>query len=255
MNKKTVMITAIFFFILISFSFSHGNKVKVKRATGKIYIDGNLTEKDWKNTKPVGEFYIFPTHNYEKKDITEAKILWDDENIYIAFKAYDKHIEATRTQRLTDVYNDDCIEFFVSPFKNNVKVYINFEINALGTYNSGIHLLKPNLLLKDLFGVRNPEKASTYWYPPGLQIGRYHVGTMNNNKDEDSYWIIEMSVPFSLFKYAGYKKNKPEIGDVWRFNLYRLGGTVDSYRRNLFFLPKGKSNHATEYFGYLIFGK
>ncbi len=254
MNKKILVFIVLLIF-LANFSFSKSNRVKIKRAKEKIYIDGNLTERDWKEVTPVGKFFVFPTHNFEKKDRTEAKMLWDDENIYIAFKSYDKHIEATRTQRLTDVYNDDCVEFFVSPFKNKTKVYINIEINALGSYNSGIHLLKPNPMLKTLFGVKNPEKTSTYWFPPGLQIGRYHVGTMNKNDDEDSYWIIEISVPFSLFKYAGYNKKKPEIGDVWRFNLYRLGGTIDSFRRNLFFLPPKKSNHATEYFGYLIFDK
>jgi hypothetical protein len=77
---------------------------------------------------------------------------------------------------------------------------------------------------------------------------------MNNESDVDSWWIIEESIPLDSFRYLGMKA-KPRIGDVWRFNLYRIGGKLNPPRRNLFFIPEPLSNHSPNYFGRLIFAK
>jgi hypothetical protein len=50
-------------------------------------------------------------------------------------------------------------------------------------------------------------------------------------------------------------KATPREGDVWRFNLYRLGGKTEPPRRNLFFLPEPLGNHSPEYYGKLIFAR
>jgi len=230
----------------------------VPRALGKIYIDGNLDESVWAKVPPVGPFLVYPTRDPEQGEVTEAKMLWDDDNLYIVFKTFDKNILATRTQRHSDVFNDDCVEAFISPFPDSPHVYTNIEINALGTFLSEIHLAKPNPELSKLAGViqsRYSQKPETYlWSPPGLQIGRQHKGTINDESDEDSWWIIEMSIPLKTFFYLGIER-KPKEGDIWRFNLYRLGGKTRPPRRNLFFIPEPLSNHSPEYFGRLLFSK
>ena len=234
--------------------------VTVHRATGKIFVDGNLDEPDWARVPVVGTFRVYPTdvpETSEAGDTTEIRMLWDNDNLYVAFKANDRDILATRTRRQEDVYNDDCVEVFVSPFADNPAIYTNIEINALGTYLSEVHQLKPSELLRKLPGVRDSDysaRPNVHWFVPGLQIGRLHQGTMNNESDVDSWWVIEESIPFSSFKYLGMK-SKPKIGDVWRFNLYRIGGKLNPPRRNLFFIPEPLSNHSPQYFGRLIFGK
>ena len=40
-------------------------------------------------------------------------MLWDDENLYIAFKTIDRNIQASRTQGM-DVFND-CVNSFTVP--------------------------------------------------------------------------------------------------------------------------------------------
>jgi hypothetical protein len=265
MIKLNMMIGAFglgFFLLLSAHSLAQSRpdvkRVPVHRALGKIYIDGNLDESAWKKASPVGPFLVYPTHEAEKGEVTEAKMLWDDENLYIAFKTIDKNILATRTQRHSDVFNDDCVEAFISPFPDKPQIYTNIEINALGTFLSEIHLEKPNSKLDKLAGVvqsRYSKQPETYlWSPPGLQIGRQHKGTMNDESDEDSWWIIEMSVPLETFFYLGLGQ-KPKEGDVWRFNLYRLGGKTVPSRRNLFFVPEPLGNHSPEYFGKLVFSK
>ncbi len=230
--------------------------VTVHRAAGKIWLDGNVDEPAWTKVESLGPFLVYPTHDPDKGEITEAKMLWDDENLYIAFKTIDKNILATRTQRYEDVFNDDCVEAFLSPFADAPQIYTNIEINALGTFLSEIHLAGPNPEIEKMPRViasSYTKKPGHYlWSPPGLQIGRQHQGTINKEDDEDSWWIIEMSIPFETFRYLGMKQN-PKAGDVWRFNLYRIGGKTDPPRRNLFYLPEPMGNHSPEYYGKLVF--
>lgn len=232
--------------------------VRVRRAAGGIHVDGNVDEPAWAAAAPVGAFLVYPTHEPENGEATEARMLWDDENLYIAFKTVDKNIQASRTQRYEDVFNDDCVEAFISPFADRPQIYANIEINALGTFLSEIHLSAPDPELEKMAGVissRYTKKPGHYlWSPPGLQIGRQHKGTMNDESDEDSWWVIEMSIPLETFYHLGLEQ-KPRAGDIWRFNLYRIGGKTVPPRRNLFFLPEGKGNHSPEHYGRLVFSE
>ena len=115
-------------------------EVRVAKARGTIWIDGNLDEPDWVRAPSVGPFLVYPTRDPEKGETTEAKMLWDDRCLYIAFKTLDRNILATRTARHADVFNDDCVEAFLSPFPDRPAIYTNIEINALATFLSEIHL-------------------------------------------------------------------------------------------------------------------
>jgi hypothetical protein len=232
------------------------SSVTVHRAAGRIFVDGNLDEPDWTRVGTVGPFLVYPTREPETGETTEARMLWDAECLYIAFRTSDSNILAARTQRQEDVFNDDCVEAFLSPFADTPQIYTNIEINALATFLSEIHLQKPDPGVEQMPGVSasryTPKAGHSLWSPPGLQIGRRHAGTINNESDVDSWWVIEMSVPFSTFRHLGMKET-PTPGSVWRFNLYRLGGKTTPPRRNLFFLPEPLGNHSPDRYGRLVF--
>jgi len=212
--------------------------VVVRHASGTIIIDGNLDEPDWQNAQLVGPFLIYPTRNPEDNELTHAKMLWDEQNLYIAFKSYDTNIVATRMERNIDVWKDDCVEAFISPYLTIPEKYLNIEINPIITYFCGIHLFEDG----------------SRWYTPSLQIGRQHEGTINNEGDKDKWWIIEVAIPFQMFSVLGYM-DIPKPGDTWRFNLYRLARNTEPARRNLFYLPEPLNNHSPEYYGKLIFSE
>ena len=230
--------------------------VTVHRAASRIFVDGNLDEPDWARVGTVGPFLVYPTHEPGTGETTEAWMLWDDTNLYLAFKTTDKNILAARTQRYEDVFQDDCVEAFISPFPDSPQIYTNIEVNALATFLSEIHLAGPDPELEKMPRVipssYTPKPGHYLWSPPGLQLGRQHLGTINTESDVDSWWIIELSIPLSTFRYLGMKE-PPKPGSVWRFNLYRIGGKTEPPRRNLFFLPEPRGNHSPEYYGRLIF--
>ena len=60
----------------------------------------------------------------------------------------------------------------------------------------------------------------------GIQVAVAIAGTLNDEADIDSLWTTEIAIPFAAF--AGYAPQlPPQLGDVWRLNLYRTGGKIN----------------------------
>src|SRR5688572_21482225 len=84
------------------------------RASVPLKIDASLDEPGWRQAPSVGEFN-FNWWTTGVKEQTEAKLLWDDENLYVGFYCHDKNISAEVVKRHGPVSRDDCVELFVSP--------------------------------------------------------------------------------------------------------------------------------------------
>ena len=181
----------------------------IHRTSGALTIDGRLQEPAWQAAPDVGEF-LFPWWEDGEKERTEARMLWDEDNLYVAFVAYDKHISAVLKKRDDPVSRDDAVEVFVAPYQDSVRVYFNFEVNALGTILD-----------------RSPrDKRSSGWNAEAIQVAITIDGTLNNEADEDRLWITEIAIPFSSFAPFA-PQLPPQDGDTWRLNLYRIGGAVN----------------------------
>ena len=209
---------------------------EIRRTTGKIYVDGNISEDDWKSAQPAGDF-VFPWYKEGKKEQTDARMLWDDEYIYIAFRCEDEHIAANYFQRNSRPYLDDCVEAFISPNPENPLWYANNEINCMGTWLVGKH----------------KEKDYGFWEPDKILVGRSHKGTLNKEEDADEYWVLELGIPFSSF--ADYETElPPKQGTVWGINLNRCGGDVNQqYSQWTASRTEGPNFHRPQDFGKLIF--
>ncbi|MDP6700943.1 MAG: carbohydrate-binding family 9-like protein, partial [Candidatus Latescibacteria bacterium] len=125
----------------------------IPRATSTIAIDGRLDEAAWAATPLIDQF-SFPWWTAGAKDRTEARLLWDDDHLYVGFTAFDPHISAVLTTRDDPVSRDDCVEIFIAPDTSDVRQYFNFEFNALGTILD-----------------RSPaQKRSKSWNAAGVQV-------------------------------------------------------------------------------------
>jgi hypothetical protein len=181
----------------------------ILRTAGPIDIDGNLDEPSWQAVVPVDNF-LFPWWNEGEQEPTEARMLWDDKNLYVSFIAHDKHISATLTRRDDPVSRDDAVEVFVAPEADDVSQYFNFEFNALGTILD-----------------RSPhDNRSSSWNAVGIAVAITIDGTLNDEADEDRLWVTEIAIPFANFE-AFAPRLPPSDGDTWRLNLYRIGGQVN----------------------------
>jgi hypothetical protein len=67
------------------------------------------------------------------------------------------------------------------------------------------------------------------WNCESLKLGVEIKGTLNNWKDKDEYWQLEVAVPFRDLPTLGGQI--PESGDTWLFHLARYDYSV--------YLPEG----------------
>jgi len=181
----------------------------IMRAAGPIAIDGLIDEPSWGAAATVGDFQ-FPWWQAGDKEQTEARLLWDDVNLYISFVADDKHISAIHKDRDAPVSQDDCVEAFIMPDTTRIRHYYNFEVNVIGT-------------ILDRFQLSEPTAAYTSELSAATQID----GTLNDESDEDGGFVTELAIPFASFVDTA-PNVPPKPGDTWRLNLYRIGGKVNA---------------------------
>lgn len=185
----------------------------IYRAGTPIVVDGRLDEPAWTAAPDVGAF-VFPWYRDGKREQTVAKILWDDTNLYVAFICEDAHIWAVHTERDSRVWEDDAVEVFTAPDPGRLDHYFNIEMNVLGIFLDEFRTAGPGTPPID------------EWAANGVQIKTSLVGTLNDDTDEDAYWILEAAIPFSNFA-AVARNTPPRPGNVWRLNLNRLGGNTN----------------------------
>ncbi len=180
----------------------------IHRAGEAISIDGQRAEAAWQKAASVGDF-VFPwwSEGDGERQQTDARMLWDDDYLYVSFYCVDKDVLASRTERDSDVYRDDCVEVFASPELDHPENYFNLEINARGIE---LDNYRP--------GGKEPEQA---WNPKGILIACTVDGTINDSSDVDRGWTMEIAIPFRLFPQV-QPDGHPQMGDRWRLNLNRL---------------------------------
>lgn len=176
-------------------------------------IDGRLDEAAWIAAPDVGKFK-FPWWKEGKQEQTIAKLLWDDDHLYVSFLCEDAHIWAEHVQRDSAVYRDDCVELFTAPNPDQPDVYFNIEMNVLGIFLDQYHPQGP--------GKPMPGE----WDGEGIRIATSVVGTLNDEEDEDQYWVLEAAIPLQNFAQVA-AQIPPQPGDVWHLNLNRCGGKTN----------------------------
>lgn len=213
------------------------------RTDGKLKIDGKLDEASWQKAKPTAPFVDisgegFPTPKYE----TTAKMLWDDEYLYIGAMLQEDDIKARLTQRDTIIYYDNDFEVFIDPDWDGHN-YFEIETNARGVIF--------DLMLDRPY--RSGGNFMVQWDCPGLKLAIHREGTLNKSKDKDKYWSVEMAIPH---KALTMNFNNPlKAGNCWRINFSRVqwlkaGGPEE----NWVWTPTGKVDmHMPDRWGYLFF--
>jgi endonuclease/exonuclease/phosphatase family metal-dependent hydrolase len=212
----------------------------INRPDSAIRIDGKLDELAWRNAAEFGDF-AFPWWTAGRKEQTAARMLWDDEFLYLAFQCEDAHISAEQTEHDSRVYLDDCVELFTAPNPQRPSDYFNLEMNAKGVMLDRHH---PN-------GPGAPETPA--WNAHGVRIATVINGTVNNDSDTDRGWVLEVAIPFSNFETVTGRAH-PQNGDIWHLNLNRLGGQTNPQHSQWSPGRTGKpAFHRPEFFGRVTF--
>ena len=172
-------------------------------------IDGKLDEPAWLVAPSISNF-VFPWFKDGLREQSVAKLLWDDEQIYVAHVCQDQFITARHSERDGPISQDDCFEIMLTPNIDRPNFYFNIEWNVLGGV---LDNHRPE-------GAKGPR---VQWNSHGVEVAGTFVGKLNDHSEDDQYWVCEVSIPLSNFAKV-VRSMPPRAGDVWYMNLNRHGG-------------------------------
>jgi hypothetical protein len=233
----------VLFLLLASFSGSAAEPgppvYTVYRAGSSIQIDGRLDEPAWFGAPDAGDFHL-PWWKSGKKERTTVKLLWDDQNLYIAHVDEDEFISARHREHDGKITEDDCFEIMIAPNPATPEVYFNIEWNVLGGY-------------VDNFRPHGPKKPrAPVWDAKGIQIAASYVGTLNDPSDRDGYWLAEVKIPFASFPDIGARL-PPQPGDRWNANFNRWSPNTNRLAQWSRGDTAEPNFHTPHRFGHLVF--
>lgn len=186
---------------------------------------------------------------------TRMKMLWDAEHLYILAEMEEPHVWGSLRRHDTIIYQDNDFEVFIDP-DGDTHQYFEIEVNALNTVMD-LFMSKP---------YRNGGRAMINWDTKGLRTAVRVNGTLNDPRDHDSSWTVEIAIPFRSLGFYN-ARIVPEDGATWRINFSRVQWEADvrngryvkrprTPEYNWVWSPQGIINmHSPEKWGYLQFSE
>ena len=176
----------------------------VHRRSGPIQIDGVLAEAAWDRAERAGPF----VRSLDGKPCTVqtvARLLWDDDDLYVALQSEDPDISTPFSKDDEPLYRSNVVEIFLNP-SGDLRRYQEIE-------------LAPSNALFDASFTGRRQGMDLSWSSRARHA--VHLdGTLNDSRDVDRGWTAELAIPFAAL--TGMPRSRPQRGDRWRFNLYRL---------------------------------
>jgi len=183
-----------------------------RRTSQPIKVDGKLDELAWQNAPWTENFVdIEGVNQVTPRYRTRAKMLWDDDYLYIAAELEEPNVWATLTKHDSVIFNDPDFEVFINPDGNSHNYY-EFEMNALNT-GWDLRLEKP---------YKDGGSPIDSWDIPGLKTAVQVRGTINHPGDTDEGWTIEIAFPWKALKEFAEVAAPPNAGDTWRIDFSRV---------------------------------
>ncbi|MCI0637917.1 MAG: carbohydrate-binding family 9-like protein [Gemmataceae bacterium] len=225
------------------------------RAEQPIHIDGKLDDPAWA-IAPWSTAFVDIEGDAKPKPRwrTRVKMLWDDVALYIAAEMEEPHLWATLTEHDSVIFHDNDFEVFLDPDGDNQN-YCELELNGKNT-TWDLLLTKP---------YRDGGRAINAWEIIGLRTAVHLDGTLNDPRDKDRSWTVEIAWPWKGVKELTSVPIPPRHQDQWRINFSRVEWDLDvvsgKYQKvkgkpeyNWVWSPQGAIDmHRPERWGYLQF--
>jgi hypothetical protein len=210
----------------------------VRPANSPINIDGDLSDPAWSQAEVAHLVFPWPQQWGEHQE-TKVRLLWDKENLYVAFDVADTDITAVHQHRDDPTYKDDAVELFLNPFPDRNE-YVGLEINACAVLYDYLYVY--------------PHKLYANYDLKGVRLAGRREGTLNVSTDRDKGWTIELAIP--LVNLVNESDHAPvQDGTVWTMNLARWDG-VEPQRVLSLWSDSGASRptpHVPQRFGRMVF--
>lgn len=237
------------------------------RVEQPICIDGRLDEQTWKDV-PFIEFHDIADGSAPKYS-TRARILWDDNYLYVSFDVEEPNVWAVVGKQIGEprqlwevsaeakakflLFRDSFLKVFLDP-DGDGKNYLEFLINALGNINDvwfGCGSRRTDRQQDDF----SPKNYHLEWDCADLKSAVDIRGTLNNPEDIDKGWSVEMAFPWASLSSFTAGRCPPAASDTWRAHLGRLYRIKDGAKPSYWTWPViGIVDcHQLDRWGFIIF--
>ncbi len=219
-----------------------------KKITDNVVIDGKIDKEVWRQATWSKRFVDMVSGDPGMYN-TQSAILWDDTNLYMAFKAEEPFLDAKLTERDSIIFQENDLEVFI----DGGDCYYELEVNAANTiyevffiwkdaYIKGGKFDTPQFDVHQkeayTFGGDYDRTGASFWKGTnprgirwaftnydmeGLETAVQLDGTLNDNSDVDKGWSLEIAIPWNSLKIlANGRTIPPTNGDTWNMFLGRF---------------------------------
>ncbi len=180
----------------------------------EITLDGKLDDEIWSRIPPA---QLLPFGNQAEKQTTWVKMFVSGGDLFLGGHLADKNIWGTLKNRDDETWKEEVLEFFLDP-DGDGKDYLELQITP---HNTVFDAKFDKRLGTDRGQSREEQIASAKaWNLEGLQSAVHVDGTLDNAKDEDKMWSVELKLPLKSIPGLGEGKVTPN--DTWAMNFYRF---------------------------------
>ncbi|MDH5590613.1 MAG: carbohydrate binding family 9 domain-containing protein, partial [Gemmatimonadota bacterium] len=199
--------------------------VQATRLTAGIVVDGRLEDAAWASARVVTGFtQVDPEEGRPVSQPTEARILFDDEALYVGLRLFDDQPVSTRLgRRDMDLLDADWVGVVIDSYHDHRTAY-SFDVNPSGVQRDATKSMS----------TRGHEQDDLSWDA---------VWDAAASIDDDG-WTAEYRIPFSQLRFAA------SADPTWGIQIERVIGRRREYAV-LSFTPKSEQGGIPTY-GHLV---
>ena len=217
------------------------NYTAVHSGGAAVQIDGKLTDAAWRRARPTAPFVSPNGGRADVKQLTQARLTWDDKQLYVAFTVRDEDIFSDRTGRDAKLWERDVVEIYLDPGADG-RDYVELQISPNG----------------DIFDAHFSTRRKPNWPEAakrlniaGMTAKVALTGTANKRDDVDRQWTVEVGIPWAQLPGVS---GPPKENETWAMNLYRIdAGTPKKATSHLAWTAAGGDFHNLPGFGKIRF--
>lgn len=144
--------------------------------------------------------------DFNYKPEVKFAMAYSDVGLYLKYFVTEDYFKAEKTADNENVYEDSCVEFFVSPGVDGP--YYNFEFNAIGTCLMGVGSGRADRKRVDPMVISKIRRLPS-------------AGTKPFNEKSGTFsWTLTVAIPFGVFLHHKIEDLK---GTSFRANFYKCG--------------------------------
>jgi hypothetical protein len=219
-------------------------RYRCRRTRRPPIIDGGLDDECWTRAGFSPRFVDLVTGVPGFFD-TRMSAVWDEDAFYVAYRVEEPNVQARLTERDSFIWTENDVELFIA----GPDCYYEFQINALGTVYEVFYIWQDayrsagfagreefdltRRRIDVLAGFQDGSRFGKHprgrrwafmdWDFPGLRSAVRVEGTLNEDRDVDIGWTVELAFPWKgMSTLAQGRPAPPRAGDIWRMDFSRF---------------------------------